>query len=94
MVYYDYIFLLLLLFNFQALALMGYAEPPKGPGPNILAIDGGGIRGIIAIEILKHLEKLTGRKVQDMFDYIVGVSTGAIIASAIGEYFNNFISFF
>ncbi|XP_013165315.1 PREDICTED: calcium-independent phospholipase A2-gamma-like [Papilio xuthus] len=69
----------------EALALMGYTGPTKGPGPNILSIDGGGIRGIIAIEILRHLEKLTGQKVQDMFDYIIGVSTGAIIAAVIGS---------
>lgn len=71
---------------FQALALLGYTGPTKSRGPNILSIDGGGIRGIIAIEILRHLEKLTGRKVQDMFDYIIGVSTGAIIAAVIGQY--------
>lgn len=64
---------------------MGYTSPTKFRGPNVLSIDGGGIRGIIAIEILRHLEKLTGRRVQDMFDYIIGVSTGAIIAAVIGE---------
>ncbi|KAJ2944968.1 hypothetical protein O0L34_g1865 [Tuta absoluta] len=69
----------------EALALMGYTGPTKGPGPNILSIDGGGIRGLIAIEILRHLEKLTGRKVNEMFDYIIGVSTGAIIAAVIGS---------
>ncbi|CAH2098136.1 unnamed protein product [Euphydryas editha] len=69
----------------EALALMGYTGPTKSRGPNILSIDGGGIRGIIAIEILKHLEKLTGRKVEEMFDYIIGVSTGAIIAAVIAS---------
>ncbi|CAH2058302.1 unnamed protein product, partial [Iphiclides podalirius] len=73
----------------EALALMGYTGPTKGPGPNILSIDGGGIRGIIAIEILRHLERMTGRRVQDMFDYIIGVSTGAIIAAVIGSGIGN-----
>ncbi|KPJ12748.1 Calcium-independent phospholipase A2-gamma [Papilio machaon] len=50
----------------RALALMGYTGPTKGPGPNILSIDGGGIRGIIAIEILRHLEKLTGSGVGNL----------------------------
>ncbi|XP_041972388.1 uncharacterized protein LOC121728304 [Aricia agestis] len=69
----------------EALALMGHTGPPKSRGPNVLSIDGGGIRGIIAIEILRHLERLTGRRVQDLFDYIVGVSTGAIIAAVIAS---------
>lgn len=69
----------------EALALMGYTGPTKSRGPNILSIDGGGIRGIIAIEILRHLERLTGRKVQEIFDYIIGVSTGAIIAAVIAS---------
>ncbi|OWR51985.1 calcium-independent phospholipase A2-gamma like protein, partial [Danaus plexippus plexippus] len=69
----------------EALALLGHTGPVKSRGPNILSIDGGGIRGIIAIEILRHLERLTGKRVQDLFDYIIGVSTGAIIAAVIGE---------
>lgn len=73
---------------------MGYTGPTKSRGPNILSIDGGGIRGIIAIEILRHLERLTGRKVQEMFDYIIGVSTGAIIAAVIGKNLYNQLFFF
>lgn len=69
----------------EALALVGYCGPPRGPGPNILALDGGGIRGIIAIEMLRHLERQTGRRVTELFDYIVGVSTGAIIAAVLGS---------
>lgn len=69
----------------EALALVGWCGPPRGPGANVLSIDGGGIRGIIAIEVLRHLERLTGRRVTELFDYIVGVSTGAIIAAAIGS---------
>lgn len=68
----------------QALALVGYCAPTGGPGPSVLSLDGGGIRGLIAIEVLRHLERLTGRRVNDLFDYIIGVSTGAIIAAVIG----------
>lgn len=69
----------------EALALVGYTGPPRGRGANVLALDGGGIRGIIAIELLRHLERLTGRRAAELFDYIVGVSTGAIIAAVIGS---------
>ncbi|KOB75232.1 Phospholipase [Operophtera brumata] len=68
----------------EALALVGYCAPTHGPGPSVLSLDGGGIRGLIAIEVLRHLERLTGRRVDELFDYIIGVSTGAIIAAVIG----------
>ncbi len=52
-------------------------------GSRILFLDGGGIRGLIQIEILEQLEKKTGRKVTELFDWIVGTSTGAIIALSL-----------
>lgn len=61
-------------------------------GPRkLLALDGGGIRGILTIEILAKIEKLLqeaqGRDDQfvlaDYFDYIAGTSTGAIIATCL-----------
>jgi hypothetical protein len=51
---------------------------------NILAIDGGGIRGIIPATILSHLEAKVGRQTHEIFDLIAGTSTGGIIAAAIG----------
>ncbi len=51
---------------------------------NILCISGGGIRGIIPAQVLSNIEGLTGKKIHEMFDLIVGTSTGGIIASAIG----------
>jgi hypothetical protein len=61
------------------------------PGPHkILSIDGGGVRGVIAIEILEKIEsrlrKLHHRPnlvLADYFDFIGGTSTGAIIAALL-----------
>lgn len=61
-----------------------------GPGPKrILALDGGGVRGILSIAFLERLEavlaEVEGRPVRlcDWFDMIGGTSTGAIIATAL-----------
>ena len=61
------------------------------PGPKkILACDGGGILGLISVEILARLEDelrtRTGRPglvLADWFDFVCGTSTGAIIAACI-----------
>jgi hypothetical protein len=62
-------------------------QPPK----RILALDGGGIRGILTVEILSEIERLLRAKLgrdgsfvlADYFDFIAGTSTGAIIAACL-----------
>lgn len=46
----------------------------------ILSVDGGGIRGIIPAVFLDHIEKQAGLPVSDLFDLMVGTSTGGIVA--------------
>lgn len=49
-------------------------------GQRILCLDGGGLKGLILIEVLIQIEKLTQKKITELFDWIVGTSTGGVIA--------------
>lgn len=57
----------------------------------LLALDGGGIRGILSLEILAKIESELQKAMSlddsfvlaDYFDYVAGTSTGAIIATCI-----------
>src|SRR5262245_66653945 len=49
----------------------------------LLSIDGGGIRGLIPAMALAELERVTGQPARDIFSFVAGTSTGAIITAAI-----------
>ena len=49
---------------------------------HILALDGGGTRGIYTAQLLAKMEQDFGTSIKACFDLIVGTSTGAIIAGA------------
>ncbi len=49
----------------------------------VLAIDGGGIRGLIPALVLTELERRADRRIFEMFDLIAGTSTGGILACAL-----------
>jgi len=49
----------------------------------VLAIDGGGIRGIIPAIVLAEVERRTGRPIAELFDLLAGTSTGGILACAL-----------
>ena len=69
--------------------------PSRGSKLSLLALDGGGIRGLITIEVLARLEETLAKRypreqwegdefrLSDYFDYVAGTSTGAIIATCI-----------
>ena len=63
---------------------------PNGP-KKILALDGGGIRGMLSVEILAKLEDILRERsgggknfvLADYFDFFAGTSTGGIIAACL-----------
>jgi uncharacterized protein len=65
-----------------------HLDPNRGP-KRILALDGGGIRGMLSLQFLQALETLiTARfgertRLSDYFDLIGGTSTGSIIAAGL-----------
>ena len=70
---------------------MSLMERIEREGPKkLLAVDGGGIRGVLALEVLQGIEDLlkakSGRadfRLAKYFDYIAGTSTGGIIAAGL-----------
>lgn len=50
----------------------------------VLAIDGGGVKGIFTAALLASLETDLGRPVVEHFDLVVGTSTGGVIALGLG----------
>lgn len=63
----------------EALALVGYVAPPRGRGIKMLSVDGGGTKGLVAIEMLKMLERALKAPLHTMFDYVIGTSTGSLV---------------
>ncbi|KAL3312533.1 85/88 kDa calcium-independent phospholipase A2 [Cichlidogyrus casuarinus] len=52
-----------------------------GPsGYRVLSLDGGGIRGLIMAQILIVIEEIAGCPIRDLYDWIIGTSTGALMA--------------
>ncbi len=63
---------------------MSVADKMDAPGPKkLLALDGGGFRGLVSIEILAAIERHVGKPLARYFDYVAGTSTGAILAACL-----------
>lgn len=56
---------------------------PTDRGIRILSMDGGGMKGLAAVRMLRELETRTGRQIHDLFDLVVGTSTGGLLAVAL-----------
>ena len=54
----------------------------KHKGVRILSLDGGGTRSLVTVAILAKIRDMTGKRIEDMFDLIVGTSAGGLIALA------------
>lgn len=73
---------------------MSYRSRVFASGPKkLLALDGGGVRGVITLEVLREVEAMLREQLgrgenfvlADYFDYIAGTSTGAIIAAGLAR---------
>ena len=63
----------------ETLTLAGQIDSIPKRGIRILAIDGGGVRAVMTALILKRLQEEAGVPLNEMFDYVIGVSTGSIL---------------
>ncbi|XP_006890272.1 PREDICTED: 85/88 kDa calcium-independent phospholipase A2 [Elephantulus edwardii] len=50
---------------------------------HLLCLDGGGVKGLVIIQLLIAIEKASGISSKDLFDWVAGTSTGGILALAI-----------
>lgn len=51
----------------------------------LLCLDGGGIRGLVLVQVLINLEEAVGRPIVQCFDWVAGTSTGGILALALAS---------
>ncbi|XP_030287137.1 85/88 kDa calcium-independent phospholipase A2 isoform X3 [Sparus aurata] len=58
-------------------------DGPKMKMDRLLCLDGGGIKGLVLIQMLIALEREAGRPTRELFDWVAGTSTGGILALAI-----------
>lgn len=49
----------------------------------ILAMNGGALYGLAELEVLKVIEERSGKPIHELFDFVAGSSTGAIIAGLL-----------
>ena len=69
----------------QSECLWDHPNIPEGAGYRILALDGGGIRGVVTAVILGQIVANLGIPINQLFDLVVGTGSGGLIALGISE---------
>ena len=64
---------------------MSKPQTAGNPPRRVLSIDGGGIRGIIPAMVVAHIERKMGKPAHELFDLMVGTSTGGILALGLSR---------
>ncbi|ACE06320.1 hypothetical protein Aasi_0962 [Candidatus Amoebophilus asiaticus 5a2] len=79
---FKYILCWLLCISIKALAVtpqLPLSNPSSHEKFRILSIDGGGVRGVIPARILQAIEERTGKPISELFDLVIGTSTGGLV---------------
>ena len=61
----------------EALARLGVVNPLPMKGIRILSIDGGGMKGVIALEVLRRMEAESGKRIYEVSSLIQHYSISA-----------------
>ncbi|KAF5688686.1 calcium-independent phospholipase [Fusarium denticulatum] len=58
---------------------------PEHAAPRVLSLDGGGVRGVVELCVLRQIERHVGYgiAIHELFDLVVGTSTGGIVALGV-----------
>jgi hypothetical protein len=59
------------------------ALPATSPIHRVLSLDGGALKGISEAAVLEGIEKAKGKPISQLFDYVLGTSTGSILAVGV-----------
>ncbi|XP_037016171.2 85/88 kDa calcium-independent phospholipase A2 isoform X1 [Artibeus jamaicensis] len=63
--------------------ILSSTRDEKRTHDHLLCLDGGGVKGLVIIQLLIAIEKASGIATKDLFDWVAGTSTGGILALAI-----------
>ena len=64
----------------EALARLGVVNPLPMKGIRILSIDGGGMKGVIALEVLRRMEAESGKRIHEVSRLVKHRSISARLA--------------